>query len=540
MAGIILGVLDVPVWAAPASNGCYCVVFALEDVQDYWLHSTQSALMDTFLSSGQKLSVGLVAGHLGNDPLILGKVRDGLAKGAFEPVVAGWHYVDYSTLSRQEQTASLIESNNRLDAVLGVTSEVFLPPAGLANEDTLLAMQRSNMTVLATDAAGRLDSIWNAGYLVTNDISNGDGIRSSTIFHLSTLGYSASSSSAVIDQIKGALQSRGYAVVLIHPQDFATMNPQTHAYDDKVDASALSGLSDTINALKNQGATITSFSELAARLDAEVGTLSPSALAVVGNMTAPPSPSPASYSGSGQTAMTPPDPINTNGMDSYHTLVASVYNNYGRSIYEAGMRDGVSPSALAAIILVESHGQAFGSDGRMTIRFEACTFYGLWGQYHQQEFSDRFQCNSPNDTFRPSPGSAFIPVHSDQRSEWTAFQLARQLDENAAVKSISMGLGQIMGFNYGHIGYDGPQAMLANMSSSAASQLDGLFAGLQHTNSNGISCIEKLRAPDYVAFAACYNGAGRDAAYASQIENALSDYRALTVNRVYSDSISLP
>jgi hypothetical protein len=238
-----------------------------------------------------------------------------------------------------------------------------------------------------------------------------------------------------------------------------------------------------------------------------------------------------------------PDPVDTSTLDKYRILLASIYNNYGKYLYQVGAENGVSPSLLAAILYVESHGLAFGPDGRMTIRFEACTFYDLWGQYHPQAFADAFQCNSPDDRYRPSVGNGsstafFVAYHGSPSEEWNAFELARSLDEDAAVRSISMGLGQIMGFNYDHIGYSSPMEMLTSMSSAAKPQLDGLLVALQYSNANGISCIQRLQSADLVGFADCYNHSGRDQSYAEQLLTALNDYKTLTKNRLYSDSIS--
>lgn len=38
------------------NSKCNCIVFRLDDIQDYWLNSVQSAVMELFMSKGQNLS----------------------------------------------------------------------------------------------------------------------------------------------------------------------------------------------------------------------------------------------------------------------------------------------------------------------------------------------------------------------------------------------------------------------------------------------------------------------------------------------------
>jgi hypothetical protein len=98
-----------------------------------------------------------------------------------------------------------------------------------------------------------------------------------------------------------------------------------------------------------------------------------------------------------------PDPIPLSGLGDLQYSISKIYNIYGKYIYEKASELGISPSTAAAALFVESRGLAFGPDGRMNIRFEACTFYNLWGINHEKEFSNHFQCNIPNDKFRLSP-----------------------------------------------------------------------------------------------------------------------------------------
>ena len=102
--------------------------------------------------------------------------------------------------------------------------------------------------------------------------------------------------------------------------------------------------------------------------------------------------------------------------------------------------------------------------------------------------------------------------------------------------SVSMGLPQVMGFNYYVVGYSSAKEMFNAMSNSTKSQLDALFSALSYRDETGKSCLDPLRAGDFVSFGGCYNGVGRDQEYGSQISQAAESYKHVTANRIYSSS----
>ena len=229
-----------------------------------------------------------------------------------------------------------------------------------------------------------------------------------------------------------------------------------------------------------------------------------------------------------------PDPISLQGLGELDLDTAQIYNNYGKYIYEKAAELKLPPSRAAAVIQVESSGRNFGEDGRLLIRFEPCVFYDIWGRGHQQEFSKHFQCGRPDDKFRESAAQNFTEFHGDYYKEWKVFQFARTLDEDAALKSISMGLPQVMGFNYYMLGYSSAKEMFNAMSTSTKSQLDALFSALSYRDPTGKSCLDPLRAGDFVSFAGCYNGEGRNQEYGSKISQAAEFYKQVTSGRKYS------
>lgn len=164
-----------------------------------------------------------------------------------------------------------------------------------------------------------------------------------------------------------------------------------------------------------------------------------------------------------------------------------------------------------AFLKVESGGQGFGPDGRLLIRFETHVFRRNLG--NDSLFAIRFRIGSPSWLDHYLDGE---PFHGIQEREYAAFEAAREMNDDAAFLSISMGLPQIMGFNHRQIGYDSPQAMFVAFRQGEDVQVRGFFEFLELS---GVAA--KLRVGDYRGAVELYNGPGQVDHYVRLIEQNL-------------------
>src|ERR671932_1422395 len=86
---VILQVISVIPYsqATPISNmsgSCKCVVFRMDDIQDYWIRPGQISPMDVFILKHQPLSLGLIMDSIGNDIRVVDKIQNGSRMGLFE------------------------------------------------------------------------------------------------------------------------------------------------------------------------------------------------------------------------------------------------------------------------------------------------------------------------------------------------------------------------------------------------------------------------------------------------------------------------
>ena len=152
--------------------------------------------------------------------------------------------------------------------------------------------------------------------------------------------------------------------------------------------------------------------------------------------------------------------------------------------YEA-CRIKVEPEALHAFIDVESSGHGFDSNtGKILIQFEP-----VWFRRHEP--------------FAPS-GAWSINKVERQAKEWAAFNDAWNINPDSAMKSTSIGLGQVMGFHFQRLGYTTVGEMWDDAKKGEERQIHQMaqFINTDHRLSKA------LREKDWHQVARLYNGAG--------------------------------
>ena len=147
-----------------------------------------------------------------------------------------------------------------------------------------------------------------------------------------------------------------------------------------------------------------------------------------------------------------------------------------KKILEVAAQRGIPAAVALAVFDIESSGKGFASDGKMIIRYEPHIF---------KKYT-----------------SVDVPAQrAGQAAEWANFAKASAVNQEAAIKSISMGIAQIMGFNYKWCGFDSPQAMFNAMSSSEAAQIVAFFDFIKSA-----SLETAARTGQWTTFANHYNG----------------------------------
>lgn len=154
---------------------------------------------------------------------------------------------------------------------------------------------------------------------------------------------------------------------------------------------------------------------------------------------------------------------------------------------------------LKAVMEVESLGDGFNKLGKPVILFEGHKFH---------QFTDGEYSNDPANKDISYPKWTKKWYTGTQEGEYARLQRAVILDIEAALKSTSWGLFQIMGFNHKKVGYDKVAEFVAAMGSDEREQLEAFIMFIKNTKRKGKTLLQHLREKNWEDFAYGYNGAG--------------------------------
>lgn len=157
-----------------------------------------------------------------------------------------------------------------------------------------------------------------------------------------------------------------------------------------------------------------------------------------------------------------------------------------------GAEIGVGEDEIHAVIDVETAGGGFDRQGRVRMLFEPHVFYRQLGAGEKRD-----QAVDRGLAYRKW-GEKKYP-----RDSYPRLQGAMKIDRDAALRSASWGLGQIMGFNAGAAGYASAADMVAAFVEDEEHHLRAM---VKFIVSMGID--DELRAHDWAGFARIYNGSG--------------------------------
>jgi hypothetical protein len=141
---------------------------------------------------------------------------------------------------------------------------------------------------------------------------------------------------------------------------------------------------------------------------------------------------------------------------------------------------------IGKIIAVESKGTGFDDVGRMLIRFEVHIFYEKIDSSKLDEANKYFINTGGSGGQQIKYGDEFVSLHptgglGDSDLQYLALQYAKAIDEEAAYSSISMGLCQLMGFNYETAGFSSVEEMYDRMSDSYEIQIEAMIKHIKNT-----------------------------------------------------------
>lgn len=161
---------------------------------------------------------------------------------------------------------------------------------------------------------------------------------------------------------------------------------------------------------------------------------------------------------------------------------------------------GLGFKVVKTVLLIESAGSGFDSKtGLIKIQFEPHVFHR---ELATKKISSTLKLITGT-LYNLTIGNFVIENKVDiQSKEWEAFDIAKKVNEDAAYRATSFGLGQIMGFNYKASGYTSAKEMADDFSKGEYNQLRGMMNFIKSQS----KMFTALKATDWETFARLYNG----------------------------------
>ncbi len=158
---------------------------------------------------------------------------------------------------------------------------------------------------------------------------------------------------------------------------------------------------------------------------------------------------------------------------------------------------GLELALIKTVAAVEGSGSGFDKDGVIKILFEGHVFYK---HLSRLGIAQKTAAQFPKVCY-PKWTKQFYT--GSNRGEWLRMNIAQTVNEEAALKSASFGLFQVLGENFEAAGYSNVFQMVEAYNTGEKEHLKSFINFIEHENIVGY-----LVAKDWANFALRYNGKG--------------------------------
>jgi len=255
---IFLIFLNITQTSYALTESCQCVAFRFDDVQDYWLNNIQIQLIDTFQQKNASLTIALIANYLGNDQNLVNFINEIAHKNSPKIEIAnhGWNHEHFSQFTKNQQWLLFHESNGKIISLTGIRPLVFIAPYDAINNDTFAALRENNFKfVSANETADHppypLSNTQLYRFPETAEIGNLNKPETDWVTNGNNFTYA---------EIQRSIIKYGYAVVMMHPQDFSIRH--VFNYTNQVNQTQIHQLDLLIDTVRNSGFKIVTLGEI--------------------------------------------------------------------------------------------------------------------------------------------------------------------------------------------------------------------------------------------------------------------------------------
>ena len=227
---------------------CNCVAFRLDDVQNHWLNDVQIAVMEVFRETQNPLTIGVIAKGINEDEKIKNYINSRLdAKPELEIANHSWDNTRYTDLSLEEQNKMLKQSNDKIKEVFSISPKVFIPPQNAFNDNTINVLKSNKYTHFSSE----FDFSTPPFPLKGEKIYQFPGGAETGHLNKELKLFIGLDSQETLKGINTSLSNYGFAVVVMHPQEFSMV--KDGSYVNEIDENQIKELKDLLSSIRSEG-----------------------------------------------------------------------------------------------------------------------------------------------------------------------------------------------------------------------------------------------------------------------------------------------
>jgi peptidoglycan/xylan/chitin deacetylase (PgdA/CDA1 family) len=249
---------------------CNCVAFRLDDVQDDYLTKPQIGVMNVFKERNLSLTVGIIGHDTGKDKkLVSSYIKERIVNGsnknpkdAIEIANHSWNHEHFQTLTIGEQSESIRRTNEKIKNIFGISPTIFIAPYSEFNNDTILAVRENNMSYFSADSRDHepYSTHSNATIYHLPETAETGGCTNCKNNYSNASWYGVSHNKT-LSQINGSLSKYGFAVVLMHPDEYSIGHEQYNPQND-IDRKQIRELELLIDKIQEEGLSIVTIGDM--------------------------------------------------------------------------------------------------------------------------------------------------------------------------------------------------------------------------------------------------------------------------------------
>ena len=235
---------DEPVNIESEFTDCNCIVFRLDDVQDYWLADTQVKIIELFSEKQVPLTIGVIGSLIGEDQKISSVIEKSLEAENIELANHSWNNEIITTLDDSIEEKYIQDTNAKIIEEFGVVPTTFIPPQNIYDESTIEILKNNGFTVLSShrEEISTLSFGHESFYVIPAITETAKLVNNDSEWQLVE-------NTEILTRIQESLLTNGYAIVMMHPQEFSLNEQGEYDVPNQESIGNLSELLDEIKEL---------------------------------------------------------------------------------------------------------------------------------------------------------------------------------------------------------------------------------------------------------------------------------------------------